>query len=193
MNKIDKLENHVEIIGGQITSRVIAKVNDEVVETRRVITPSCIQADGTIDFENMPEEQLKVKAEKKRITEKDDIVLKLSSPYIAALIDENSEGCLVPSFCAIIKNKETINNEYLLAFLNSSYCEKQLKKIVAGYHMSILPIGKLKSISIPVPSEQIQREIGQKYIDTQNKIKLFKKIVELEKKRNDIVFKELGE
>lgn len=180
------------IIGGQIMTRLTAKEEsgDPVVEERRIIIPKCILSDGTIDVNELPVEKLKAAADEKKITKVGDIVIKLSTPYDSAIVTEESAGCLVPSFCAIIRCNE-ISKEYLQAFLSTVGCKNQLKNQVAGAVMTILSVGKLGNIDIPDADQETQREIGKGYIQTQEKIAALKRIVELEAKRNDIIFKEL--
>ena len=186
---------NIEIISGQIMSRVTAKpeTGDEIIETRRVIVPKAIHSDGTVDCSELPQETLRTEADKKRITQIGDIVIKLSTPYDAAIIDEYSAGCIVPSFCAIIRHDATIDNRYLLAFLNSDCCKDQLKQQVAGAVMTVLSVGKVSSVLIPLATCEEQAVIGNRFIETQRKIRILKEIFELETKRNDIVFRDLVE
>ena len=180
------------IIGGQIMTRLIAKeeAGDSVVEERKIIVPKCILSDGTIDVKELPVEKLKAPADQKKITTAGDIVIKLSTPYDSAIVTEESAGCLVPSFCAIIRCNE-INNNYLQAFLSTAGCKNQLKNQVAGAVMTILSVGKLGNVDVPYADKSTQEKIGQGYIQTQEKISALKRIVELEEKRNDIIFREL--
>lgn len=187
------LDNAVVVVGGQIMSRVTANsdAGDEIVETRKVLVPKSINPDGTIDVSVMPEEELKVEADGKKVTEVGDIVMKLSPPYDAGLVTEESKGCLVPSFCAIIKPASNVDVHYLLAFMNSALCKNQLQSQVSGSVMTVLSVGKVKNVSMPVPSIEEQQKIGQRYMETQRKLSIIRKISLLESKRNDIVFKEL--
>lgn len=183
----------VIVTGGQIMTRIAAKdgSKDEVVETRRVVIPKCISGDGSIRCEDMPEEALKTVPDPKRLTERGDIVVKLSTPYDAAMVDERSEGSVVPSFCAIIKDTGKVDPRYLLAFLNSKSCKDQLKAQVAGAVMTVLSVGKIKGVLIPIPSVERQAEIGEHFLATQKKLRIAEEIVRLEQKKNDILFQEM--
>ena len=66
-----------------------------------------------------------------------------------------------------------------------------MKAKVAGAVMTILSIGKINSIDIPVPSMDVQCEIGERYKAVQEKILIMNQIISLENKRNDVVFQEL--
>lgn len=188
-------EFNIEIIGGQIMSRVTVKdpENEGVVDIRKVVIPKSIGAGGKIDPNEMPEEQLKVLADKKRLTEVGDIVMKLSTPYDAGRIEENSVGCIVPSFCAIIKPSDEIDMSYLLAFLNSDTCKEMLREQVKGSIIAMLSVGKIKNVKIPVPPTEKQREIGRSFLEVQRKLGIIEQIITLEQKKNDIFFRELSE
>lgn len=186
----DKL---VAVVGGQIMSRITANpdAGDEVVETRKVLIPKSISADGSIDIAVLPEEDLKVEADPKKTTEPGDIVMKLSPPYDAGLVTEATQGCLVPSFCAIIRPTSDVDVQYLLAFMNSTLCKNQLQSQVSGSVMTVLSVGKVKNVNMPLPPIDEQRKIGQRYMESQRKLSIIRQIALLESKRNDIVFKEL--
>ena len=183
----------VEIISGQIMSRLTVREgsDEEEVVTRRVVVPKSIHSDGSLDPDEMPEERLHTDADPKRLTAGGDIVMKLSTPYDAARVGEENAGCVVPSFCAIIKSSGVLNRDYLLAFLNSSTCKSQIKVLVAGAAMAMLSVGKVKGIRIPVPSEQEQRKIGESFLETQNKVYIMEQIIRLEQKKNSVYFREL--
>lgn len=208
--KIVKLGEVIDIYSGQIMSRIKANKPEETgdyVTTKimRVIVPKAITSDGLINIQDIVEEkiivtdinilnketgetELIIPIDSKRITALGDIVIKLSTPFDSATITEETEGCLVPSFCAIIRNKGLIDKDYLQAFLNSKLCKEQLRAKVVGAVMTILSIGKIKEIEVPIPEMEQQIIIGKNYREAQNKISTLKKIVELETKRNDIQF-----
>lgn len=194
MSKMMSLKDlKIDILSGQIMSRVTIKPgsDEEIIESRKVIIPKAVLSDGTIDVSVLPTENLKTPADKKRLTQINDIVIKLSSPYDAAIIDEQSADCLVPSFCAIIKSSDDVDVNYLLAFLNSNFCKEQLKVNVAGSIMTVLSVGKVASVQMPVPEKKEQVEIGMSYRKTQKKLSIIREIAALEAKRNDVIFNEM--
>ena len=190
MGKLVSLkECNIKLIGGQIMSRITTKFEDsEKYGEIKVVIPKSICADGTVNIDDLAEETLKVAPDEKRITKVDDIVLKLSTPYDAAIIDEDSAGCIVPSFCAIIQYPDTIDKYYLLAYLNSETCKEQLKQQVAGATITVLSVGKVSNVQIPLIDIEEQKKIGRAYYETQQKLKLLNEIIKLESERNSIVF-----
>ena len=182
----------VEIISGQIMSRIALKgAEGEAAEKRRVIIPKCILPDGSIEGKDLPEEELKAEADPKYLTEAGNIVMKLSTPYDAARVEESEAGCVVPSFCVIVRSSGELDPDYLLAFLNSTSCKGQLKNMVAGSVMAMLSIGKIRNAVVPVPSAERQKEIGKAFLKNRERIRIVKEIVRLETLKNDIAFREL--
>lgn len=184
--------NGLNIIGGQIISRIEAKNISEKYDTMKVLVPKAI-SNGRVNKEELAEVDVKIDVDPKRITRAGDIVMKLSTPYDACLITKEDEGLLVPSFCAIVNNipEDMILKEYLLSFLNSKACLMQIKTIVTGSTMSILSVGQIKKISVPVPVLFTQDEIGDRYLQEMEKIRLLERIVKLEKEYLDSRFFEM--
>jgi hypothetical protein len=127
MKKTIEQYETIEVVGGQIMSRIVAKEEDaEFIRKVKVVVPKAITAEGFIMVEELIEEKIKSEPPVDRITREGDIVIKLSTPFDAAFITKETEGCVVPSFCAIIRNKGTLNIDYLRAFLASKECKDQL-------------------------------------------------------------------
>ena len=182
------------IYSGQIMTRITKKEDagdNDFSREIKVIIPKCINADGTIDTNEIVTETIFMEPDPRRITEVGDIVIKLSTPYDAAIITEESSGCLVPSFCALIKDNHYLERYYLLGFLNSEECKRQIRKQVAGATVPLVSIGKIANIIIPVPEPDEIGKIGREYKETQEKLSMLRKMTTLLTQRNDAVFREL--
>ena len=187
--RIEKLGCKMDIYSGQIMGRVLAEDNNDVkAKVFKVIVPKAITSDGFISVKDLAEEKLKETPDKNRVTKLGDIVIKLSTPYDSALITEETVDCVIPSFCALIRNVEGVDKNYLLAFLNSKICKEQLKSKVLGSVMTILSVGKIKDVEIPLPDKEEQYKIGKSYREVQEKVATLQRIIELESKKNDVLF-----
>ncbi len=181
----------LNIIGGQITSRIEANDALEKYDTMKVLIPKAI-SNGTVNQAYLGKLDVKFGVDSKRITREGDIVIKLSTPYDACLITKEDEGLLVPSFCAIINNVPgNILKEYLVAYLNSKACFMQINALVSCSTIAILSSGQIKRISIPVPELSLQKEISKTYVESIEKLKLLEKITRLEKEYLDSKFLEM--
>ncbi len=180
MKKLSELG--VIIIGGQIITRVIADLakGDEVVDANRKTIVAKTISNGYINEEGVVVNDYKTTVDEKKLTQEGDIIVKLSAPYNAAIIDKEHEGMLVSSFCSIIRKTENIDKRYLVAFLNSNIAQKQLENSVSGTMMSILSNGKLNDLRVLVPSNAKQKEIGEFFEKTIKNRTLLQKIIKLE-------------
>lgn len=186
------IEN-LNIIGGQITSRIEAKLDSNKIGEIKVLTPKAIQ-NGSCNHKDLGLLNISQEADSKKVTKLGDIVIKLSTPYDACIIKEEDEGLLVPSFCAIINNiPDYISKDYLLAFLNSKVYQNQIKNLLIGQNLPILSIGQIKKVELPLPSIDIQEDIGKTYKGTLDKIKLLERIISLESEYLESRFYELEE
>ncbi len=184
---------NINIIGGQITSRIDAKLESNKIGEIKVLTPKAIQ-NGSVNHNDLGLLNLSSNVDSKKVTKEGDIVIKLSTPYDACLITKDDEGLLVPSFCAIINNlPEDMSKEYLLAFLNSKVYLNQIKTMLIGQNSPILSINQIKKVVIILPDKKVQEEIGKEYLNTLEKIKLFNKIISLENEYLESRFYELEE
>lgn len=186
-------ELNVEIIGGQIVQRAIVDEarGDEVVDAKRKTIVAKTINEGLIDDESVVLNDYKMNFDEKKLTHEGDVVVKMSAPYNAVIIDKDHEGLLVSSFCSIIRNINEIDKRYLVAFLNSNLAQNQLKESVTGSIMSILSNGKLYDLEIPVPSKEKQVEIGEYFEKTIKNRIIFQKILALEEKKLDALIRKV--
>lgn len=169
----------IDLIGGQITSRVEDKTGESGKSVDVLIPKAIIH--GSVDHNNLGKLIIKSEIEDKKMTKEGDIVIKLSTPYDSCIITKNDEGLLVPSFCAIIRCLDnSINKGYLVAYLNSEACISQIRNLVVGSTIAILSTGTLKKIEIFIPDKDKQLVISNDYLNALRKEQLLNKIIELE-------------
>ena len=155
-----------QIFTGQIMTRVTAKeeVGDKVIEECKVLVPKAI-ANGRVIKQDLADAKLKKVIEDNRITKKGDIVCKLSTPYDAVYIEEEDEGLVVPSFCALIRgiDEEKADPRFITAYINTEYVTEGLKSKVAGSVMPMIKLSDVKKVELPnIPVEK-QRLLGEAY------------------------------
>lgn len=212
MNK-KKLGDISNIVGGQITSRLEKKVVDDLFEWQsssdmprlkckaKVLVPKAIsnafvdksslmpilcEKDSRNDVETS---DLTLFVDESKITKVDTLVLKLSTPYDSCVITKEDENLIVSSFCASLKiTDQEVDLLYLLAFLNSDLYLDQVKKIVASSDIALISIGVIKEVYVPIPSKEEQIKIGNAFINSMKKIKMIKKITDLEIEKINSVF-----
>lgn len=177
------IENlQIKIIGGQIINRVLSN-GDDAVESRGTIVAKTISL-GFIKDEDIVYNNYKVKCDEKRITKEKDIIIKVTPPFAAALVDKGHEGLLVSSFCMILNElPNEILPEFLTAYLNSEKGVAQVTSHMSGSTIATISVASLKNINIPVPSLEKQKQIGEAFVKYLKNIELSKKLVSLSKEK----------
>ncbi len=189
--KIKLKDLNIEFTSGQIQSRIECK--DESCDIKKVISivPKAIE-NGYLNHDNLSSFNVLKDLDNLKLTKKGDIILKVTTPYDACIIEDNDEGLLIPSFCIklrILDNR--INPYYLLSFINSKSFYNICKNQAVGVAINIINISKIKEIEIPLISIHEQDLIANKYKNTIEKIKIMNEIVSLEHEYYDSYFNNL--
>lgn len=187
----DMLLNNVATVRtGLPLFRKKVTVSDSITQEYRLLNLKCINDKGFIETQNVEIFPSKEILRKEYLTQLGDILIRLSAPYTAVLInDENLCGYVVPSHFAIIRVDNTkATSEYILWFLTR---ERTLKKIQQNSSGSTVLgtissgfIGSLEINSIPLEK---QKTIGQVLILAKREQELLSELV----KQKEIYSKEL--
>lgn len=126
------------------------------------------------------------------LTQKGDILLRLSAPYTVVFIEDDSDiGLLIPSHFAII-HAVGVDAKYLYAMLDSDEIRKQL--FIEGSASTTLATISVKSISeckIPRISMQKQELIGQYHMEAKKELRLLHRLWAEKRKLNRIQYTKL--
>ena len=113
-----KLGEIATVRSGLVLSRKLAR--DNPARRYRLINLRSITADGYIDLNETDVYDAKETLPDEYLSQVGDIVIRLSAPYTAVLIDAESEGMVISSNFAIVKtDPKTLLPEYLYWLLNT--------------------------------------------------------------------------
>ena len=113
-----KLGELATVRSGLVLSRKLAR--DNPARRYRLINLRSITADGYIDLDETDVFDAKETLPGEYLSQVGDIVIRLSAPYTAVLIDAESEGMVISSNFAIVKtDPKTLLPEYLYWLLNT--------------------------------------------------------------------------
>lgn len=190
--KIEDLTG-IEIVGGQIITRLIASKGEQGHEIGTIVAKTI--RDGFVSSEDIMRIRYKTEPDVRRLTKEGDIVFKLVQPFSACRIEKADEGLLVSSFCAIIRNidKEEIDPDYLLAYFNSEQGNAQVLSKMGGSTIQTISMKGIRSIVIPVPSREIQAEIGEAFSEKVSMSKLMAKMARLQEEKLNAMISEVEE
>lgn len=191
--KIKLKDLDIEFVSGQIQSRVEYKGEGENVKKILSIVPKAIE-NGYLNHEYLSSFNILDTTKNIKLSEPGDIIMKVTTPYDACIIEEVDQGFFIPSFCIKLKvNDQRINPYYLLSFINSSIFYNLVKAESVGTTINIINISKIKELEIPLIPIDEQDVIANKYKKTIEKIKTMKEIIKLEHDYYDSYFKEVND
>ena len=154
-----KLNKVSSVRGGLVLSRKLAHGRTE--KSYQLLTLRSINPDGYIEFHQMDVFNSKEELSKEYLTQTGDIVVRLSTPYTAVYIDENSEGIVVSSNFVIIRtDRKVLLPEYLYWLLNTEKLKHEMFEssssnmlssvkavFFAEYNIDLIPISQQKKIA----------------------------------------------
>lgn len=113
------------------------------------------------------------------------------TPGRCCLVPDPLDFCIAQDMVALRVNSDIIYNYYLLAVLRSRDIQLQIANTSVGDVIPHFKKSFFDRIMIPVPPIEIQKLIGDYYIDFSNKIELNKKINENLEQQAQAFFQEL--
>ena len=154
-----KLGEIASVRSGLVLSRKLARENP--VQRYRLLNLRSITPEGYIDMNETDVFDAKETLPGEYLSQVGDIVIRLSAPYTAVLIDEESEGMVVSSNFVIVRtDPQVLLPEYLYWLLNTSEVKHRMfensssnmlgavkPKFFADYEITPLPIPEQQKIA----------------------------------------------
>lgn len=164
-----KLINMSEVQTGLVLVRKRADAKDKDVYTYRMLTLKSFEPRGWVNEGELDVFFSKEKLENKYLTNKGDIIIRLTTPYTAICINDKQEGLVIPSNFAIIRLKEQIYiPEFVALFLNSEIIEKKFFKSSISTTIPLIKTKHLREIDIsdiPLTVQQKIVELNQLQVE----------------------------
>ena len=154
-----KLGEIASVRSGLVLSRKLARENP--VQRYRLLNLRSITPEGYIDMNETDVFDAKETLPGEYLSQVGDIVIRLSAPYTAVLIDEESEGMVVSSNFVIVRtDTQVLLPDYLYWLLNTSEVKHRMfensssnmlgavkPKFFADYEITPLPIPEQQKIA----------------------------------------------
>lgn len=189
--KIIMKEVVAEIATGQIMNRITYKAEEHPDENAieiGVLVPSAMSG-GVVHKENLGTAILKKSPAESKITMKEDIIIKLSSPYDCVMVTHKDEGLLIPSYCGVLRgiNSNIVYPKFLAGYLNSDYARNQLLMGVNSSSTAMVRQRSLQELELLLPVMEEQILIGDAYWYSCQKKYLYEKLAQTQQKMSDYV------
>lgn len=154
-----KLGEIASVRSGLVLSRKLARENP--VQRYRLLNLRSITPEGYIDMNETDVFDAKETLPREYLSQVGDIVIRLSAPYTAVLVDEESEDMVVSSNFVIVRtDPQVLLPEYLYWLLNTSEVKHRMfensssnmlgavkPKFFADYEITPLPIPEQQKIA----------------------------------------------
>ena len=154
-----KLGEIASVRSGLVLSRKLARENP--VQRYRLLNLRSITPEGYIDMNETDVFDAKETLPREYLSQVGDIVIRLSAPYTAVLVDEESEGMVVSSNFVIVRtDPQVLLPEFLYWLLNTSEVKHRMfensssnmlgavkPKFFAEYEITPLPIPEQQKIA----------------------------------------------
>ena len=174
-----KLSEGFDINIGMVLSRKKAKKSVISEYRYRLLTLKSVSEVGEINDLALEEFISDSEIDTNYLTQKGDVIVRLTEPYSAIYIGSDNEHLLVPSNFAIIRSQqEKYISEFIQCYFNAYQGKNIIRRMAAGSALSAISIASLKEIEI----KQYSKEQQEKFI-VANKLflkekKLFQKLIE---------------
>lgn len=159
-----RLDEAATVRTGAVTGR--KKVTDGTVPSvcYKMLNLKCLSPEGYLNLDCADDYPAKEILKKEFFTQKGDVLIRLSFPYAAVLIDDKIAcGFLVPSHFAIIRaDSKKILPEYILWFLRRESTYQQILQNSSGSTaFGTISSGFIGSLNIRVLPPKKQQALGQ--------------------------------
>lgn len=196
-----KLENLAKISSGMALKRISGSKrnltaitedkNGKTDEEYYQITIKSVE-DNKVDLNLFEIIKTTKKVDSKYLIRKGDVVMKLTAPYSAAVIDFELKNVVAASNLAIIRVNDRYDPEYLSFILNNKNTRKQLYRFVEGTITPIIKINNLKKIKIKYRDKTEQKIYAKLFRLLSNRLELENRILTIEKQLTEDMISNLS-
>lgn len=173
-----RLAELANINTGLVTARKQAKITDQEIIKYRILNLKVINEKGYIEDNLVEEFEANERIKPVYLTKVRDIVVRLTFPFTAVLIDEEHENIIIPShFVAIRPDKERLLPEYLYWLLNTEKVKQELQQNINSTTIGTVKPMSYAELDIEQITLQEQAQIGELYMLAKKELYLLEQIM----------------
>lgn len=176
-----KLEKNAVIRSGLVLARKHSRVKTEY--QYQSLNLKSIDAKGYIKMDNLDVFIAKERLSEEYLTHTGDIIIRLSTPYTAVLITEETENLVIPSnFIVIRTNVQILLPEYLVWLLNTESVRKKVYENSTSNMLGAVNARYYQDFEIELLPIDTQQRIADIYRVSSKEIFLLRKLAEEKEK-----------
>ena len=175
-----------------MVKRKEARMDEVNIIQYQMLTLKSFDVKGHLIKEELDMFNAREEIDSKYLTKQGDVIVRLSTPFTAVVIDEESEGLLVPSLFVIIRlYPDGILPSYMSIYLNSDKMKKIYNKESRGSTVQILKTSAFKEFEILVQDSMIQEKIVLLSQLMLREKRLLQSLIEENDKRNQLILEKM--
>lgn len=164
---------------GVVLPRKQAKTQNEVIATYKQLNLKAINSNGSICVDELEEFLANEKLRAEYLTQPKDIIVRLTMPYTAVLIDNSCKGLVIPSHFVVIRaEEEKILPEYLYWLLNTDKIKSMVYKNISSNTIGTIKPSFYANLKIEMLSIEQQRKIGELNLLAKKELYLLERLKE---------------
>lgn len=173
-----RLAELANINTGLVTARKQAKITDQEIIKYRILNLKVINEKGYIEDNLVEEFEANERINPVYLTKVRDIVVRLTFPFTAVLIDEEHENMIIPSHFVVIRpDKKRLLPEYLYWLLNTEKVKQELQQNINSTTIGTVKPMSYAELDIEQITLQEQAQIGEIYMLAKKELYLLDQIM----------------
>lgn len=143
-----------------------------------LINLRCIQPEGTINLKEVDIYEAKEPLKEEYLSRRGDIVVRLTAPYTAVLIDDSTSGMVISSNFVVIRiENKRLMPEYLFWLLNTSGVKQKFYENTTSNMLGAIKAKFLMDFEITILPEETQQKIARLNLLSKKESRLLRELV----------------
>lgn len=143
-----------------------------------LINLRCIQPEGTINLKEADIYEAKEPLKEEYLSRRGDIVVRLTAPYTAVLIDDSTSGMVISSNFVVIRiESKQLMPEYLFWLLNTSGVKQKFYENTTSNMLGAIKAKFLMDFEITILPEETQQKIARLNLLSKKESRLFRELI----------------
>jgi len=176
-----KLRDLASVRSGLVLAR---KQSKEPTDYRySLINLRCVQPEGTIDLSEADIYEAKESLKEEYLSQSGDIIVRLTAPYTAVLIDDTTSGMVISSNFVVIRIEDKrLLPEYLFWLLNTQKVKRKIYENATSNMLGAVNTRFLADFELTVLLVEDQHKIAQLNLLVQKESQLLKVLADEKEK-----------
>ena len=173
-----RLDELVSVKTGLVLARKQAKYPSDVMAKYRQLNLKAIDSKGYIDENSLEEFCANERLKAEYLTQPGDVIVRLTIPYTAVLIDDEFAGMVIPSHFIVIRTRgRKILPEYLYWLLNTDKVKASILQNISSIMIGTVKPASYAEMEIELLTLDEQRKISEMNVLAKKEIHLLDRLI----------------